>query len=563
MFSRRVFSFLSLLLLVFPFSILSSEFSSRTSVDSFDEESVFFVSFDFSLPRECHVTAPVGKGGSIAPKVSWKNAELLEAFWPKSEKLFDADGRYNGYRGYSEHFSIIYKLKVKDRLKPVSYDLFYVVCGDACIPKEESGTLTLDGLLLENEIVKATKDSKVTLPTTSVLLVLALLGGIILNFMPCVFPIISIKMFSILRLSRNSRSSIRKHGLSVFLGMLTTFLLLGLIFSLLKGSAHDIGWGFYMQEPWFIVLLLLLFLLSALHFLEIFTFQIFRMKRIKLSPSNAYVSSFLSGALGAIVSSSCVCPFSGIAIAGALLYGSFFRSLAIFLLFGIGFAFPFLIISVFPGIVNKLPKPGKWLERFKEFAGVALFFSCIWPISILIDQLSHSQLIAILTAVTAIPFLLIGLGRIKNLNFLKIIPLLGIAGTIYIALNVAHLKSENEDSIDWKEYSDQLFEEAKESKRPIFLDFTATWCLTCQVNRRIFSDKNVIDAFKKNDVLAIKCDWTKQNDEVTKLMRKYNSAAVPLYVYHHSGDNEDFLILPTILRKKVLLDLFGSNGREK
>lgn len=552
---KRVSSLLFFVLFLFSSNVFSAV-SFRTSSDNLNEK--IFVAVDFKLDEGTHITAPLGKGKSIAPNISWNNAEVANVSWAKSKKLLESDGSESGYFGYEKNFSIIYELIVKDKSKPIDYDLFYVICGNACVPKHISNTLNLDGSLDIDEISNAFSPKAKSENGMIMMLLFGLLGGLILNFMPCVFPIVSIKIFSILKSSECSKKTIRWQFLVFSSGILTTFLGLCFILNLLKISTPNIGWGFYMQEPTFVFALLLIFLICAMHFFEVFTFHLSMPKRFKFPIKNLYVSSYFSGIFSGIASSACVGPFAGIALAGALLYGTLFQSFLIFLSLGLGLSLPFLLVSLFPKLISKFPKPGKWLNIFKGLMGFAMLFSCIWTISILMDQIPLSKLTSLLTfLITFVAFFWI-LNQSRESRIFKIISIIGIAGSTFLGFNTIFSNSPEKhslekQSIEWNEYSEKLFDESREKRIPIFLNFTASWCMNCQFNQGVFSDSEVINAFKKNGILAIKCDWTKRNDNITKLMAKYGSIAVPLNVYY-PGDCSDFEILPTILTKKNLLN---------
>ena len=561
MIPRRIFSLLSFIFFLFFVSFNAfSEVSFRTSSDKLDSR--IFVSIDFKLSSGEHITSPTGKGKSISPNVSWKNAEVVNVHWPKSGKLSNSDGSESGYFGYDKNFSVIYELIIKDKNKSVTYDLFYVTCGNACIPTQKIDTLKPNGLLSQSEISNAFELPKNSENGILMMLLFGFLGGLILNFMPCVFPIISMKIFSIVKSMEHSKGTVRRQAFAFSSGILTTFIILCLILNILRSSAPNIGWGFYMQEPAFVFAILLMFLICAIHFFGIFTFQFPGIKRFKLPVKNIYISAYFSGIFSGVASSSCVGPFAGVALAGALLYGNLFQSFLIFLSLGFGLSLPFLLISLFPGVINKFPKPGKWLDIFKEFMGFAMLFSCIWPFSILMDQISSSKITVILIVVIAFVALFWILNNLRDFKLFKLISIAGILGTAFLGFNTIFSKDLNEDSINWKEYSEKFFDDSKTKNVPIFLNFTASWCMNCQFNQGLFSDPEVVSAFRKNGILAIKCDWTKRNDSITKLMAKYGAIAVPLYVYY-PGDGANFEVLPTILTKQNLLNFIEGNRNAK
>ncbi|MDR0942400.1 MAG: thioredoxin family protein [Holosporales bacterium] len=557
MFLRKVFSFLSIGLLFLCEALASANL--RTSLES---DGYIFIAVDFKVKNGEHITAPVGKGKSVAPNVIWENAEIADIFWPDSIVLPNSDGSPSGYYGYDKDFSIIYKLKIIDGNAPVNYALSYVVCSDACIPCHEKGILKTNGLLSEDEIKNVSweannRSNSCEAPNFLLALLFGLLGGIILNFMPCVFPIISMKIFSIVKIAKSSKKNIRKHGISFSSGILGVFLSLGIIVILLRQSIGGIGWGFYMQSPTFVFALLLAFLFCGFHFLGIFKVRIPEIRGIKLPVRNEYLSSFFSGAFGGLASSSCVGPFSGAAIASALLYDNLFQSIGIFIALGIGMSFPFLLISIWPNLAKRVPKPGKRLLLFEEFMGFAMLFSCVWPIWILLSQVSASRLVVLLLCCVSIAMFL---QMLKHAEDSRIFKYFTIAGALISAAAGAYttISVPNPcDRIAWVNYSDEAFDDAKIAKTAIFLDFTASWCANCQFNERLFSDEDVIYEFKKKNVKAIKCDWTNRNEKVTNLLKEYGAAAVPFYVFYPgngNGNGKGFTVLPTILTKKVLLD---------
>lgn len=543
---RKAYSFIISLVI-----LLSSQVCSEVYFRTYVEQNVAFVSIDFHLKYGEHLTAPIGKGKSIAPKCSWKNAEVLEVFWPEDSVLPNDDGSESDYRVFYNECSVFYKLKIADINRPISYDLFYVKCNEsACIPCDKSGELVFNNELTKQEIDKYVSSKEEPIAENMfVVLLFGLLGGIILNFMPCVFPIISIKIFSIVKSSSLSNSKIRKQGIACALGSVFTIVSLGGLLLLIRSTFPNVGWGFFMQSPIFVFLLLLILILSALHFWDVYPFYLPLLKKRKYSSSNIYLTSFLSGVLVAITSSSCAGPFSGIALSSALLYSNPFQSMAIFTMLGTGLASPFILLSIFPGIVNKFPKPGNWLNTFKKIMGFAMLFSCLWPISVLLTQLPHVQIIQLLAIIFAIVFALWLMKHSKK----PLAKYLSISAILLLGLNGALLITNKEtDVIEWQEYSDKLLNESLENHRPVFLNFTASWCLNCQFNQRVFSDKEIVDEFRKKKVIAIKCDWTQKNDEIAKLLKKYNSVAIPLNIYY-PGQDFEFKTLPSVLTKSVVI----------
>jgi thiol:disulfide interchange protein DsbD len=541
--------------------LASSRVAVRTSVRDLVHSDSFFVAVDFEVGDGEHLTAPTGKGKSSAPSVSWQNAKVLRVFWPKSEPLLDSDGQKSGYWGYSTNFSVLYQLKAEDKTQPIKYSLFYVTCGDSCVPSQSEGVLELNSALSDEEV-----QSVITLEQPGafkfsllVMILCAIVGGLIMNCMPCVFPVISIKIFSILKSTMAKKTEIRMQCICFSVGTLLIFLLLGVILVSLREVISDIGWGFYMQNPICIFLLLLVFLLCSLHFFEMLHLDFLKIRKTKISAKSPCIASICNGALCGIVSSSCAGPFVGIAVAGAVLYGNFIQSMAIFLSFGIGLSLPFLLISLFPGFINRIPKPGEWLITFKKLMGFAMLFSCVWPIWILMSQVSNLDVVRSILSVMSIAMFCWILKQVKSL---KIVPVAGILVSLFCGLYNLIPSSDENESIAWSSYSDEVFDNAKLEKLPIFLNFTASWCLNCQFNERIFNDKDVVEYFCKNKIVTIKCDWTNKNAKINSLMREHGAIAVPFYVYY-PGNDKNYVILPSMLTKASLLSAVSGQENEK
>jgi thiol:disulfide interchange protein DsbD len=267
---------------------------------------------------------------------------------------------------------------------------------------------------------------------------------------------------------------------------------------------------------------------------------------------DAYVASFLGGVFSGITSSSCVGPFSGVAIAGAFLYGNIIQSISIFLALGIGLSSPFLLISIFPQFVKKVPKPGEWLLTFKGVMGFAMLLSCTWPIWILLSQIPKDNVIVVMLCIILVAMFTWLLKHSHAPKYVKAIARGGFLASALIGLyNSSNLANDNQKTILWENYSEDILIEAKSKKEAIFLDFTASWCINCQFNERLFNDAEIVELFRDKQVQAIKCDWTDKSKEVSKLMKRYGAAAVPLYIYY-PGNGAPYTVLPTILTKNIL-----------
>ncbi|MDR3224302.1 MAG: thioredoxin family protein [Holosporales bacterium] len=559
-FLRKVVKGFLLLLVVSCFADLTAK--GVVLRGSFVDNGVVVVAAEFRIDNGGHVTAPVAKGKSIAPKFSWQNARVMGELWPDPVDVLNSDGGISGYKGYDRDFTVFFKLEVPEGVSSVEYGLSYVVCGDACIPKQEDGTLELDGSLSTEEIRDIQWPVKTEMPDFFVVLLLGLLGGLVLNLMPCVFPIISIKVFSIVRSAQSEPATIRRHAITFFLGTVSVFVCLGAILIALRQTVSGIGWGFYMQEPAFVFTMLLIFLFCGLHFFGLIKLNLPTLKRMKLSIKSGYATSFCSGIFGGLASSSCVGPFSGVAVAGALFFNNTFQSLSIFTAIGVGLGFPFLLIAFFPELIRRIPKPGEWLASFEEFMGFGMLFSCIWPLWVLMSQIRTSGVIVAIASCIAISMFFWLMQKMGQSKFMKAVAFTGLGVSIFFGFCEMVPSCNVEKGISWIEYSDKIFDDAKVEKAAMFLDFTASWCMNCQFNERLFDDEDVIDGFMKSGIKAIKCDWTNRNEIVTNLLKEHGGAAVPFYVYY-PGNGKDFVVLSTMLTKRALLEAISGNDNNE
>jgi thiol:disulfide interchange protein len=531
------------------------EIQSRTTEIRYDRGGSYIVAaLDYQVERGTHITAPIGRGIHIAPKVEWKNAELVSEKWPQSEAILEPDGKASEYKGYNGDFSVLYKLKLNDSRAPIRYDVAYAVCGNACVPKHVSGEIAIDGKLSGSEVVAAFgPQEEPTALFGGILLSMlcGLLGGIILNCMPCVFPIISLKIFSIIKTAHEGEETIRKHSLAILAGNVGFFTLFGVAILALRKTFSGIGWGFYMQNPTFVFFMLLLFLMCSLSFFGVFSLNVPLVSRIK--GRNSYVADVCNGALSVLVSTTCVGPFSGLTIATALLNDSFAQSLSIFFALGLGLGLPFLLIAIWPRFASVVPKPGKWLQLFKEFMGFAMLLSCVWPLWILMTQISMTNLVVVLICSILVGLFAWAWQNAKHSAYFRGIPIIGLMTSVAIgAYNTVTQPIQTLRTVAWQAYSDELFDNLMLKKEPIFLVFTAAWCLTCKFNERLFTDPDVVLKFHQKKIYTIKCDWTNKNERITELLKEYGAVAVPLYIYY-PGKGADFIKLSPMLKKDEVL----------
>ena len=387
------------------------------------------------------------------------------------------------------------------------------------------------------------------------LLVFAFLGGLILNIMPCVFPILSIKVLRFIQYSEDSSVETYKFGLSYSLGVILSFLLIALILIGLKSSGEVIGWGFQLQYPLVISILFYLFIALGFLFMSnlVIGSQLGNLNSL-VKVKNESFESFLTGILAVVVASPCTAPFMGSAIGFALLQPSF-NSILIFLSLGLGFALPYFILSIKPTLLSFLPRPGPWMETFKQFMAFPMWASALWLLWVLSGQVDSDTVILVLIGGLALSLSLWLLE--KNTTEKKLVKwilrgtaIVLIGFSIYIIPTSYSTKEEifTKDEI----YSEQRLRELRNSNQIVFLNFTADWCITCKVNERVaLKTQKVQKILKSESINYLEADWTRKDEMIASKLEEFGRSGVPLYLLYPSKGKP--IILPEILTEDILI----------
>ena len=387
------------------------------------------------------------------------------------------------------------------------------------------------------------------------LIVFAFLGGLILNVMPCVFPILSIKILRFVEQSRDSTYKTLQQGLLFSLGVIISFLTIAALLIALKSGGESIGWGYQLQSPVVVSLLFYLFVVLGFIFMSniVLGSSLARLSSISLNKSDS-LESFLTGVLAVIVASPCTAPFMGSAIGFALLQPSFY-SILIFLGLGVGFSLPYLILSAKPSLLSFLPKPGQWMETFKQFMAFPMWASALWLLWVLSNQVNNQEVIQVLLGALLITT---GLWFIEKNNsernwvrWLMRLPLLllFIFSLWLIPTSYSDLDESKQDQLA---YTPQLLEDLRENNSLVFLNFTADWCITCKVNEAVaLKTSKVTKLLADKNITYIEADWTRKDPIISSALEKYGRTGLPLYLLFPSKG--DPLILPEILTEDILL----------
>ena len=413
-----------------------------------------------------------------------------------------------------------------------------------------SGILSLDGqgYQVQEELLASTGGMSLF-----VALVFALLGGLILNLMPCVFPVISLKVLSFVAMGGDDHAKIRNHALTFVAGVLFTFLLIASILIFIRSTGAMIGWGFQLQSPELVGLLTLIMLgIGFILLTDINLAKGFTTIGSSAQSRNNYSGSFFTGVLAVVVASPCTAPFMGAAIGYALLQPSF-ATLPIFMALGIGFAGPYLILAMRPSWISTLPKPGAWMETLKQFFAFPMIATALWLMWVFMLQTSGASLIQLL-----IVSLILAVSVWMLTTFKHRLRWLGIVLTSILTMQFLSnlpmnqtMEEQGSTSASWSLTTET---ELKTQGQAYLINFTAAWCITCQANEKTaLSRQRVTEYLSSNNIQYIKADWTNRNDEITTGLARYSRSGVPLYIFWKPGMTSS-KILPAVLTEDILIN---------
>jgi thiol:disulfide interchange protein DsbD len=382
----------------------------------------------------------------------------------------------------------------------------------------------------------------------------AFLGGLILNLMPCVFPVLSIKILSLVD-SHHDGSSIRIHGLAYALGVVASFVAIAVLLISLRAGGEAIGWGFQLQSPIVVSMVAYLFLLIGLNLLGVFEIGGTLMSLgNSQGNSRGYLGSVSTGVLATIVAAPCTAPFMGAAVGYALIQDPA-KGILVFVSLGIGMALPYVLLCYAPALLARLPKPGQWMVVMKQLLAFPMFASAVWLLWVLGMQGGPEAMIQVLTGALLIAFSLWLLNQ-SGSTVTRLSALLLILGAFYIgATQETNTLNPSLDSTsdDAGVYSKNALAIAQQGG-PVFVNFTAAWCITCKVNEINALDVDAVKlAFKDNAVTYLKGDWTNEDPAITSALQEYGRTGVPLYLLYAKGGSRA-TVLPQILTPGIVLN---------
>jgi thiol:disulfide interchange protein/DsbC/DsbD-like thiol-disulfide interchange protein len=418
----------------------------------------------------------------------------------------------------------------------------------------------------------ATGAAEKTSASLPVLLLFAILGGLILNLMPCVFPVLSIKAIGLVEQAKKHPAAVRAKGMVFAAGVISSMLCLAAVLLALRAGGEQIGWGFQLQSPLFVTLLVYLLLAVGLNLSGVFEVG-GGLAGVGdgLTQGDSYRASFFTGVLTTLVATPCTAPFMAFAVGAALTQPPII-ALCIFAALGLGLALPYLLLSFAPWMRRALPKPGAWMDTLKQVFAFPIYASAAWLLWVLAQQTSSIGLGAALAGAILIAFAAWAYqkskstssrGRVAALATAVLAVLLAIVLPVRfadVAAAASSVSAGGPPAADaWQPYDAAEVAKLNAAGRPLLVNFTASWCLTCLVNERnAFADSAVQEVFRNKEVTLMKGDWTNRDPAITQALAAFGRAGVPLYVVYNSkpGSSEP-VILPQLLTASVVQGAFA------
>jgi suppressor for copper-sensitivity B len=558
-------------------------------IGSFYEKDVtkkLIAGLHFKIQKGWKIYGLDAEGFGLPPQLNLEKSQNYQShkiIWPQAKiAKEDIGDEIIQYSYYNNEVVLPIEITLNDSSKNtnLNLELNYGICKDICIPASAEFSLKIDQTIdsdslakiqpfyQKTQITKVALESKLEIPSLKTLIyaaILGIIGGAILNIMPCVLPVLSIKLISIVSHSNAHTSRIRFSFFSTIVGILASFFFFGSFAAAVISTGHSLGWGLQFQDPYFLLFLiaiLTLFTANLFGLFEISFQQVWanflnrKISQESKETSNIFMPNFLSGVLAVLLATPCSAPFLGSAISFALVNDSF-TIITIFLAIGIGFASPYIILLFAPQLVSLLPKPGMWMIKVKKLMALLLIATIIWLIYILSNNLGDRAALAaaILSTLAILSF------KIKY-PFLRVLAV----GSLIIGLFSlpSDLNGRNEKTLidqkydsAWETFSEEKIEKYVNDGRVVLVDITADWCLTCKFNKvRTLRSAEITELLESGQVIGLRADLTRHDDKILDFMKTKGRFAIPFNaVYGPNAKNG--LLTSELLSKTDLLELIN------
>lgn len=532
------------------------------------------ISVTFNIPDGQHET--LQKDYFYIEPDSISGASFEETIYPEGVKEGDLIN-------YHHKVTLTRKFHLTDKnIKSLKVFAGYQFCKDSgmCFfPEEVELNLNIDTTAISNSVSKdnspkndnhqqaTQKKEKPGAANVIKFLIMAFLGGIILNVMPCVLPVLSIKAMSLVKQSQHDKKQILRSSFAYTAGILVSFLVLAIVVIIIKLSGEMVGWGFQFQNTGFVLVLLSVIFVFGLSLFNVFIINAPGMQAsAKAQSKGGLWGSFFTGIFAVLLATPCTAPLLGAALGFAFSQPPIII-LAIFLLVGLGLAFPFIILGIWPKAIKMIPKPGNWMNIFEEIMGFLLMGTALFLLRTLYFLVGGENIINILWFLLVLGLASWGYGRFAAPQYSSkqkwitiIIVILAVVFSAHFLLRFdTSQQTENTSSIDqasgWLKFSPELLQKYRDENKPVFIDFGAEWCMTCKTNETVvLYTKEIKNEFKKYNVVLMRGDNTKRDKIIGEWLRKFNRAGVPLYIFYAPKKN-DPVVLPEVITKDMIKNM--------
>ena len=409
-------------------------------------------------------------------------------------------------------------------------------------------------------------------------LVSAFLGGLILNLMPCVFPVLSLKILGFVHVAHHDPARVRHHGYAFGAGVLVSFWILAGLLLALRAAGSFLGWGFQLQEPIFVAGIALLLFAMALNLLAVFELGSSVVSAAgRFDSQTGLRGSFLSGVLATVLATPCSAPFMGSAVGFAVVQPTAV-ALAVFTSLGIGMATPYVVLACVPALMRRLPRPGPWMEIFREAMAFPLLATVAWLVWVFGQQTGNDGVLQLLFALLLVAIAAWLGGRMSTLaasattrGVSRTLAALTLGAALVVTVSassrantdgISSAIDDPESPVRWVAWDPDAIEGHRADGHPVLVDFTAAWCLSCKVNERVaLSSVEFADRLKNLDVIAMKADWTNGDPAITRALESFGRSGVPLYVVYPRDPAREPIVLPEILTPDIVDDALERAAR--
>ena len=557
------------------------------SVTNINNQSKIVLGLDFNLPSGWKIYSQNSTDIGIPPQLNFSgfdNYQQHQIIWPKAKEGQENFGseviKYHYYDGHVILPVIIDVSNISD-INKIKVAMHYSICNNVCIPIQQNFELSLnkdtqtdilqqiqqfsDLQLLpaksSNPLDFINLNNPIKKKLSLAIIIGAIIGGLILNIMPCVLPVLSIKLMSILKHSGAHINKIRFSFFATILGIIFCFSILAIITFIIKSTTVSLGWGFQFQNPYFLIFMitiLVLFTAQLCGFFEIEASSILASilnKKISKQEikKHIFLPNFLSGILAVLLATPCSAPFLGTAISFAFTQ-DFFTIFLIFICIGFGFSLPYILLIITPQFIKLLPKPGPWMQKTKQIMAGMLGAAVIWLISILTENIGFiATFIVFLSNLLMFYCLKSKIGNQRKIILLLIL----FAVSVVVPMKFHYHKKAQEDIYNslWSTFDESILNNLVREQKIVLVDITAKWCITCQANKiLVLQSPEIVELLKSGQIIGLKADITSPDQDIINFMKKHNRVAIPFNaVYGPNAKNG--LLTSEFLSKQELLSL--------